>query len=247
MPEELLILLAPLWVNAFDYMILGRMIYYYLPEKKLLGIGAQRFAVYFVCMDIIAFIVQGVGGSMASGGPGTDPESVMLGIHVYMGGIGLQEFFILIFVGLAIIFHRRMLRGARGEIIHEGNTGWKPLLYALYASLGLITIRIIFRLVQYSSGVYGALATHEAYFYCFEAAPMVLAIGIMNVIHPGRTLVGPEAEFPKITRMEKKEAKRRKREERNARKEAKKGNKMGVLKTWEAPDISDESGNQGIV
>src|SRR6202035_3294870 len=80
MPEELLILLAPLWINAFDYMILGRMIYYYLPEKKLLGLGAQRFAVYFVGMDIIAFIVQGVGGSMASGG-GTAPESVMLGIH----------------------------------------------------------------------------------------------------------------------------------------------------------------------
>jgi hypothetical protein len=246
MPEELLILLAPLWINAFDYMILGRMIYYYLPEKKLLGIGAQRFAVYFVCMDIIAFIVQGVGGSMASGG-GTDPESVMLGIHVYMGGIGLQELFILIFLSLAIMFHRRMLRG--GEIITGAKPSWKPLLYALYASLGLITIRIIFRLVQYSSGVDGALVTHEAYIYCFEAAPMCLAIGLMNVIHPGRTLVGPDAEFPKITRKERKEAKRRKREEKKAIKEQKKRNrKEGNEIGGQALDPTDGgSGNDIIV
>ena len=216
MPEELLILLAPLWVNAYDYMVLGRMVYYYLPEKKLLGIRAEKFGVCFVCLDIVAFIVQGVGGSMTSGGPGTDPDNIMLGIHVYMGGIGLQQCLILLFLGVAIAFHRRMLKG--GEIITGAKPNWKPLLYTLYASLACITIRIIFRLIQYASGVNGALVTHESYFYCFEAMPMLLAIGLMNFVHPGRILVGPESEFPKLTKKEKREGKRRNKEEKQERK-----------------------------
>jgi len=46
------LVLAPLWINAFDYMVLGRMVYFYLPNKKLAGVKAQRLAVYFVCSDI---------------------------------------------------------------------------------------------------------------------------------------------------------------------------------------------------
>jgi hypothetical protein len=46
------LVLAPLWINAFDYMVLGRMVYYYIPDKKLAGVKAQRFAIYFVSLDI---------------------------------------------------------------------------------------------------------------------------------------------------------------------------------------------------
>lgn len=217
MPEELLILLAPLWINAFDYMILGRMIYYFLPEQTLFGIKANRLAKYFVCFDIVAFIIQGIGGSIASGGPQEDPATIMLGIHIYMAGIGLQEFFILVFVFLATKFHRRMCAIDRsGQGTHEPGK-WKALLYALYSSLFLISVRIIYRLVQYSGGVESTIPTHEAYFYCFEALPMVIAVWIMNVTHPGRTLVGANSEFPKKTRAQKKEEKRRKKEAKEAR------------------------------
>jgi RTA1 like protein len=46
------LILAPMWINAFDYMVLGRMIYFYLPEKALARIPGRRLAVYFVCADI---------------------------------------------------------------------------------------------------------------------------------------------------------------------------------------------------
>jgi hypothetical protein len=51
-PQFILILLAPLWINAFDYMLLGRMVYYYLEDRKLFGIRAERMAVCFVLLDI---------------------------------------------------------------------------------------------------------------------------------------------------------------------------------------------------
>lgn len=46
------LILAPMWINAFDYMVLGRMIYFYLPEKSLARIPGRRLAVYFVVADI---------------------------------------------------------------------------------------------------------------------------------------------------------------------------------------------------
>jgi hypothetical protein len=51
-PQFLLILLAPLWINAFDYMLLGRMVYYFLEDQKLFGIRAERMALCFVVLDI---------------------------------------------------------------------------------------------------------------------------------------------------------------------------------------------------
>ena len=224
-PEELLILLAPLWINAFVYMTLGRMVYYFLPERMVRGITANKLAKYFVCMDIAAFVVQAIGGTITSGGQ--ESETVlMVGIHIYMGGIGLQQLFILFFVYLAVIFHRRMLvLEKEGTLARNDKPNWKPLLYILYTSLALITVRIIFRLIQYSDGILSTIPTHEVYFYCFEALPMSIAMWLLNVTHPGRSLIGPESEFPKKTRQEKKEEKRRKKEAKKAVKEEKKRRK----------------------
>jgi hypothetical protein len=49
----LLLIIAPLLINAFDYMLLGRMVTYYLPENKLAGIKGSRMGVIFVCFDIM--------------------------------------------------------------------------------------------------------------------------------------------------------------------------------------------------
>jgi hypothetical protein len=79
-PSQLLILLAPLWINAFAYMILGRMIHFYLPDQKVWGIKAKRLTLIFVLLDIGSFIVQGIGGSMLSGHESN--SAMMLGIHI---------------------------------------------------------------------------------------------------------------------------------------------------------------------
>jgi len=51
-PSYILFLLAPLWINAFDYMLLGRMVYHFLPNQRLFGIKAQRMAACFVVLDL---------------------------------------------------------------------------------------------------------------------------------------------------------------------------------------------------
>ncbi|MCJ1230205.1 hypothetical protein MMC12_006877 [Toensbergia leucococca] len=51
-PSQLLILLSPLWINAFDYVLLGRMMHYFLPGQKIAGIKARKLSIYFVLLDI---------------------------------------------------------------------------------------------------------------------------------------------------------------------------------------------------
>lgn len=84
---------------------------------------------------------------------------------------------------------------------------WRRLLYAVYAALTCITIRIIYRLVEYSGGIRTAIATSEVAFYCLEAAPMIIALVIFNLVHPGMVLVGEESEFRKKEKKEKKKKK----------------------------------------
>ena len=173
--------------------------------------------------------------------PGASPQTLMTGIHIYMGGIGLQQLCILIFTAIAIGFFLTMRQQEQsGQILDYRPRSWRPLLYVLFASLALITTRIIFRLVEYSAGdtpSSNPIPFHEAYSMCLDALPMFIALVLMNIIHPASVLQGEGSEFPKgPTRREKKEAKRLKKEAKAAakldktlEKEARKMKKAGIV------------------
>ncbi|PWY74292.1 hypothetical protein BO70DRAFT_341099 [Aspergillus heteromorphus CBS 117.55] len=242
----IMFLLAPLWINAFLYMTLGRLVYFFIPEQKLVGIAAKSYGRIFVWLDIVAFLVQLVGAAFTTD---TDAptKTIMLGVHIYMGGIGLQEFFVLIFAGLTIHLHRKMLLLERvGQLDRDRltRTGvpWRWMFYTMYTVLGMITIRIIFRLCQYAQGTNPSnpVLTHEAYEYVFDAVPMFIALVLLNVIHPGRVLNGPESEFPRLSRREKKAIKQEKKRLKQERKAAKKGGRKGDQGDYDSLPLQEE-------
>jgi hypothetical protein len=97
---------------------------------------------------------------------------------------------------------------------------------ALGVTLFLIAFRIAFRIAEFARGVdpeTNPLPFHEVYSYVFDAVPMMAALGVLLVVHPGRLLQGPGSEFP--GRRERREEKRAKKEEKKARKEEKKARK----------------------
>jgi hypothetical protein len=51
--STVLVLLAPMWVNAFDYMVMGRMIYFFVPDQKIWGVRGIKIAKIFVWLDIL--------------------------------------------------------------------------------------------------------------------------------------------------------------------------------------------------
>ncbi|KAF3764665.1 hypothetical protein M406DRAFT_222371, partial [Cryphonectria parasitica EP155] len=200
--HTLLFLLAPLWINGFVYMTFARMVYYFLPAKKIGPFRATGMSKWFVWADILTFLVQGVGGTMTS--PGS--SLAQTGLHIYMAGIALQELFILGFLSLMIMFHRqeRQLESSSASIWLNGlennadlpKRGWKGLLYALYAVLSLISLRIFYRIAEFGGGLSPSsnpVPFHEAYSYVLDAFPMMICFLVLAIMHPGRALVGPKS------------------------------------------------------
>ncbi|KAL2847535.1 RTA1 like protein-domain-containing protein [Aspergillus pseudoustus] len=216
-PQSIIIFLGPLWLNGFVYMVMGRMVHMLLQRDQVYRISARRLTLIFVILDIIAFFVQA-----SSSGPMSDdnPDTAQTGANIMMAGVGLQQAFITFFVVLAARFHYKLLLGARyiPSYALEHNTNndmdphvrddnavvkpafytapWRRLLYALYSTLVLITIRNIFRLIEFSDGVHGYIATHEAFFYSLDALPIFAGLVVLAVVHPASVLQGPDSEFP---------------------------------------------------
>ncbi|KAK1751948.1 RTA1 like protein-domain-containing protein [Echria macrotheca] len=200
---SILFLLAPLWINAFVYMTFARMVNFWSRDAKVAGISARRISLFFVLADVLSFIVQAAGGIMAS--PGAAPETVKTGLNIYTGGTALQQLFIFIFLGLMIMFHRACSPLRNGVSVHGGGRDWKPLLLALYGVLVCITIRIIFRIIEFSRGFTpdNPVPFHEEYIYALDCFPMMVALLVLAIWHPGRFLSGSDGEFPKRTRAQK--------------------------------------------
>ncbi|KAH8681841.1 RTA1 like protein-domain-containing protein [Xylariales sp. PMI_506] len=227
---NILFLLAPLWINAFVYMTFSREAYWFLPEehRKIRGFNATSVAKLFVWADILTFIIQAAGGVMAS--PGASPDIITTGLHIYLAGMGLQQFFICCFLWLMVEFHLRC--SAMGIVENgEGTTrrGWKPLHVALYAVLTCITVRIIYRICEFAGGITTSnpVPFHEAYAYALDCFPMLLALLILAIWHPGRYIVGSDAEFKAAKKQRKLDLKAAKKQ----RKEEKKAGKLGYEST----------------
>ncbi|KAL8727556.1 MAG: hypothetical protein Q9166_005962 [cf. Caloplaca sp. 2 TL-2023] len=113
------------------------------------------------------------------------------GLYIYMGGVGFQQFFVLVFFYIASKFQQ--------QVEQEDPTRLSEallLLYAQYAVLVLITVRTVFGLVDYSKGLDSTIPNHEAYQYVFDSLPMLMASVIFNVDRPDRIIPGKESDFP---------------------------------------------------
>jgi hypothetical protein len=151
----LLLILAPLLINAFDYMLLGRMVQFFLGPTKLFGIGGSKMGVIFVCCDTMSvfpdscshiyltnkvcrsFIVQIGGGLMSLS---KTAKTAKLGLHVYTGGVVFQQTLIACFLALTIRFSQKL---GQNTVDHSVRHGAMKLVRVLRCSLLLITVRTL--------------------------------------------------------------------------------------------------------
>ena len=136
-----------------------------------------------------------------------------IGLDIFCAGVGLQQLTLLSFVALVVLFHLRMSKTENWR-----PTSWRPSIYILYAVSALITTRTVYRLVEFASGFNSDIYHTEWYFYVFDALPMFAAVALFAAWHPGRALVGPQSEFPTMTKAEKRAERERTRQEKHARK-----------------------------
>lgn len=126
--------------------------------------------------------------------PSTSQSHQDMGKHLIIAAIAIQLCVIVAFVIMAAIFHRRC---ANGNIrVKAVSTN----LLTLYASMFLIFIRCIYRLVEHLGNTtvqlddvdslrsLSPILRYEWFFYVFEATLMFLNSVLWNIWNPGRHL-----------------------------------------------------------
>ncbi|KAK3899422.1 protein RTM1 [Staphylotrichum tortipilum] len=196
-----LFLLAPLWINAFVYMVVARLVHFLLPatEQKACGLSPRWLAKVFVVADAVAFVIQAAGGGMLAGEGGG--ETADMGRKLYMAGIGVQLGFVVAFVGVAAVHYLRLERliraglwEAKCEVVLV-----RQLVWAILVVVVLIVIRIVFRFIEFSGGANASnpVLANEAYQLGLDGLPMLLALILLNMVHPTKVLKDPDSDFPR--------------------------------------------------
>lgn len=198
--QSALILIAPAFLAASIYMILGRIIYL-LNAESLSVIRPKWLTKIFVCGDVLSFLMQASGmkqpclplitecttntnkyppgaGIMVAGssGPAT-------GERVIIGGLFVQIIFFGLFTLSAVVFQARLAKRPTPRSIELGDL-WHRHMAALYVTSILILIRSIVRVVEYLEGYDGYLMKHEVFIYIFDALMMLIVTLVLQYIHP---------------------------------------------------------------
>lgn len=136
-------MIAPLFIAAGNYLLIGRLIIAVLPSTshKVMGIRATRITKVFVGLDILSFLIQVSGSGIASSGNWSG-NLAKIGVNVLIAGLSSQLATILIFIIVVSVFSRQAVwrAGAR-----EGApAGWEKVLAAIVISCVLITASTLF-------------------------------------------------------------------------------------------------------
>ncbi len=59
-----------------------------------------------------------------------------------------------------------------------------------------IQLRIFFRIVEYAQGLDSPIPNHEVYQYTLDSLPMLVALVLFNIFHPGRIMPGKVSNIP---------------------------------------------------
>jgi hypothetical protein len=176
--QSLFIILPPSLYAATIYMIYGRLVLFVnAPEASV--IKPTRVTKIFVCGDVLAFLLQaGGGGMMAQAGMAKTGQTIML------LGLFIQLLFFGFFLIISLLFWKRMHSSPKTLSVPQyGKRSWLALLKLLLCAAVIIIIRCIFRVVEFSQGHDGYLASHEVFMYVFDTAPMFAVQFMFHFVH----------------------------------------------------------------
>jgi hypothetical protein len=178
-------------IELCNYNVLGRILYY---VPYLSPIHPGRVISTFAFLSAIVESLNGWGASYTANQ--SLPESQQaIGHTLLKTGLVIQLAVVACFLLLAGIFHRRCVKaGVAGPNLRSA-------LLTLYCSSALITVRTIYRVVEYWSladalhfqpgfdpMTLSPLIRYEWFFYVFEATLMLCNNILLNVRHPRKYL-----------------------------------------------------------
>ncbi|KAH9972123.1 RTA1-like protein [Lactifluus volemus] len=191
------LVVAPTLLLAANFILLGRVINRLGPQYSRLT--PKLYAIIFLCFDVIALLVQAIGGSIATAAHTLKEEK--LGTHITLGGVIFQLVSITLYSALATEFfiryaQERPIRHGPGEDYRgKVDIPLKRMLYALVAMTVFIFLRTVYRTAQFADGSHGKITSTQWLFIVFDGAMITLAMVTLNIFHPGRLLENPQSEY----------------------------------------------------
>lgn len=173
-----LIMSGPPVYALINYFILSRILYY-IPYLAPMHPG--RVATTFVGLDAVCEILIGQGAWRMANSSMTQKQR-QLGANLVTASLSLQAALFGAFGLLAAQFH---YRANKAKVLSKD---LRIVLYVLYVSASIVTIRCIYRLVEYIEGWDSTIYKNEVYFWIFEAIIMWLNTILLNFYHPGKRL-----------------------------------------------------------
>lgn len=180
------IVTAPVFLAAGIYAVLSALIHRLGRRHALLPPRAILW--FFVASDTIATVTQ-IAGAALIGVKQKRREDPTAANNILLGGLAYQVFS----MGLFVVLSAAFLVRARGRV-REARLG--GFVAAFAAATLLIYLRTVFRLAETAEGLGGDLSTREVYFGTLEFLPVVLAVPLLAIWHPGRC-VGSKISAPK--------------------------------------------------
>ncbi|KAF2126292.1 RTA1 like protein [Dothidotthia symphoricarpi CBS 119687] len=185
--QSTFLLLPPVLFAATLYMVYSRVVQ---------AVSGARFSLIpphwstrvFVAGDVLCMLMQTSGAGLLA--QSDDPT---MGERIIIGGLLVQIVVFTGFVGCCWIFHRRF----KAHLSREGaatRVPWQSCLTMLYATSLLISIRNVYRLVEYSVGHDGYLFSVEWPVYVLDGVLMLFVMVLFMVWYPDQLRTQPRGE-----------------------------------------------------
>lgn len=149
-------------------------------RKKYLPFGPRMILTTFILCDVLATIVQ-VAGAASIGAAQSNRRDPTTANNILLGGLAFQVFTFFIFLTLLVTFLYRARKITLSSSMRSFSIAWAIATLLVY-------LRTVFRLAETAEGLGGNLSSHEVYFGCLEFAPIVIAVFLFNIWHPGKWL-----------------------------------------------------------
>lgn len=182
------IVTAPVFISASIYVCLSRLIDWSRSQgtnpHKRRWMRPKLILWVFITCDVVATILQIAGAAMigVSQTKGKDPTTAN---NILLGGLGFQTAAFTIYFTLFILFTISLIRDPEFGSRLQGKA-W--FFLALFLASVLVYLRTCFRLAETAEGIFGNLSGHEVFFATLEFVPIVLAVWLLAIWHPGRYL-----------------------------------------------------------
>ncbi|TDL17309.1 RTA1 like protein [Rickenella mellea] len=197
-------IISPTFLLAVYFVLLGRIILMLGPQYSRLS--PKRYLIIFCTADVVALVVQAVGGGLAS--TAVDPTP---GGRIMLGGIVFQLAALIMFNILEAEFFWRFysdrpikhvppasLASTKGDgspkptaaksVFNPSTKKLQVLIIGMVFSNTCIFIRGVYRTIELSNGWDGRIISTQIYFTVLDGTMILLATITLCVLHPGYLL-----------------------------------------------------------